>query len=145
MTRNGGLYVSHDLKYASLFFNSPSLPPPLSLFISLHVTSYLLSMQSEKDIKEYLTEILGGNTPALREFQQEFMLRWHPPERPPSVPSVEEQRLLEPLVRPRQEEMVLFADRKSGGEGGGNGGEGGGKGKDRKKVCCHLGGGRKSK
>lgn len=46
-------------------------------------------------------------------------------------------------MRPRQEEMVLFADRKSGGEGGGNGGEGGGKGKDRKKVCCHLGGGRR--
>ena len=46
-------------------------------------------------------------------------------------------------MRPRQEEMVLFADRKSGGEGVGNGREGGSKGKDRKKVCCHLGGGRR--
>ena len=72
------------------------------------------------------------------EFQQEFMLRWHPPERLPSVPSVEEQQLLEPLVRPRQEEMVLFADRKGGGEGGVSGGEGGGKRKNRKKVCCNL-------
>lgn len=95
-------------------------------------------MQSEKDIKEYLTDIFGGDTPALCEFQQELLLRWHPPERPPSIPSVEEQQLLEPLVRPRQEEMVLFADRKSGGEGGGRGGEGGGKGKDKKKVCCDL-------
>ena len=93
-------------------------------------------MQSEKDIKEYLTDIFGGDTPALCEFQQEFLLRWHPPERPPSIPSVEEQQLLEPLVRPRQEEMVLFADRK--GEGGGRGGEGGGKGKDKKKVCCDF-------
>ena len=133
MTRNGGLYASHGLKIR-LFLLQPPLSPPLSL----HVTSYLLSMQSEKDIKEYLTEILGGDTPALREFQQEFMLRWHPPERLPSVPSVEEQQLLEPLVRPRQEEMVLFADRKGGGEGGGSGGEGGGKRKNRKKVCCNL-------
>lgn len=93
-------------------------------------------MQSEKDIKEYLTDIFGGDTPALCEFQQEFLLRWHPPERPPSIPSVEEQQLLEPLVRPRQEEMVLFADRK--GEGGGRGGGGGGKGKDKKKVCCDF-------
>jgi len=97
-------------------------------------------MQSAKDVEEYLIELLGEDTPVSRDFRREFILHWHTPERTPSAPSAEEEQLMEVLVRPQQEEMVLFADRK---EAGGRGAEGKGRGKQQKgkekKVCSNYG------
>ncbi len=78
-------------------------------------------MDTVKDTEEYLTELLGRTTPGAREFQREFLTRWHPPERLPSSPSLEERDLLEQLVRLQQDKMVLF--------------ESGGKGETKRKVC----------
>lgn len=89
---------------------------PVVLF-SLHTfaLSYLLSMTTN-EVEEYLQGLLGKDSPRSREFQREFLARWHPPERPPSLPSPEEVQLLQELVRPKKEDMVLFE--KKGGGGG---------------------------
>ena len=76
------------------------------------LVEYLLSIEAEKDVKEYLDDLLGTDKKASRDFQRDFFSRWHPPERPPSQPSREEEELLTELVRPLKEEMVLFADKK---------------------------------
>lgn len=76
------------------------------------LVEYLLSIEAEKDVKEYLDDLLGTDKKASRDFQRDFFSRWHPPERPPSQPSREEEELLIELVRPSKEEMVLFADEK---------------------------------
>lgn len=74
---------------------------------------YLASIETKKDVKEYLDDLLGTDNKASRDFQDEFFNHWHPPERPPSQPSKEEEELLTELVRPKQEEMVLFSDKKT--------------------------------
>ena len=76
------------------------------------LVEYLLSIEAEKDVKEYLDDLLGTDKKASRDFQRDFFSRWHPPERPPSQPSREEEELLIELVRPSKEEMVLFDDEK---------------------------------
>ena len=76
------------------------------------LVEYLLSIEAEKDVKEYLDDLLGTDKKTSRDFQRDFFSRWHPPERPPSQPSREEEELLIELVRPSKEEMVLFADEK---------------------------------
>lgn len=75
------------------------------------LVEYLLSIETEKDAKEYLDDMLGTGKRASCDFQKEFFSRWHPPERPPSQPSKEEEELLTELVRPKKDEMVLFADK----------------------------------
>lgn len=73
---------------------------------------YLVSIETKKDVKEYLEELLGTDSKASRDFQMEFFKRWHPPERAASLPSREEAELLTELVRPKEDEMVLFADKR---------------------------------
>lgn len=75
------------------------------------LVEYLLSIETRKDAKEYLDDLLGTDKRASLDFQKEFFSRWHPPERPPSQPSKEEEELLTELVRPKKDEMVLFADK----------------------------------
>ncbi len=73
-------------------------------------------MDTIHDAEEYLSELLGKSTPEAREFQREFLSRWHPPGHAPPSPSGEGEELLERLVRPQQEEMVLFESRERRGE-----------------------------
>ncbi len=75
------------------------------------LVEYLLSIETKKDVKEYLDDLLGTDKKAVRDFQDEFFSHWHPPERAPSQPSKEEEELVTELVRPKKEEMVLFADK----------------------------------
>lgn len=75
------------------------------------LVDYLLSIEAKKDVKEYLDDLLGTDKKASRDFQKDFFSHWHPPERPPSQPSKEEEELLTELVRPKKEEMVLFTDK----------------------------------
>ena len=75
--------------------------------------SYLLSMETAKDIEEYLSELLGKDNSRGREFQREFFLHWHPPER--FTPSHEDEELMQELHRPSQEEMVLFEKKERAG------------------------------
>ena len=83
-------------------------------------------MQTAKDIEEYLTELLGSGG---QNFQKEFFSHWHPPQRVPSPLTPQEGELLEELVRPQHEDMVLFR-----GEGGGGRNSGSNKGGKPKKV-----------
>lgn len=98
----------------------------------MHASSYILSMQSTKDVKEYLEELLGANRPEVEKFKKEFMFRWQPPQRKPSPPSVQGDELVERLVRPQKEEMVLFCGEGVAAE------RGGGKFKGPKKVRLLL-------
>lgn len=50
---------------------------------------------------------------AVLNFQQEFFRRWRPAERQPDGLSSEEAELMKPLVRTRDEDMVLFTAQKS--------------------------------
>lgn len=73
---------------------------------------YLLSIENERDVKEYLHELLGSDKKASRDFQTAFFSRWHPPERRPAQPSKEEEELLTELVRSKENDLVLFSDKK---------------------------------
>ena len=73
---------------------------------------YLLAIETEKDVKEYLDELLGTENKVSRDFQTAFFGRWHPPERHPAQPSKEEEELLTELVRSKEDELVLFANKK---------------------------------
>lgn len=75
------------------------------------LVEYLLSIETQKDVKEYLNDLLGTDEKASRDFQNEFFIRWHPPKRAPFQPSKEEEELLTELVRPKKDDMVLFADK----------------------------------
>ena len=81
--------------------------------------SYLQSMHTAKDVEEYLMELLGPNDPGGQQFLKEFLSHWRPPQRVPSPPSPLEDEILEELVRPQQEEMVLFRAETAGGKTGG--------------------------
>lgn len=74
-------------------------------------------METAKDIDEYLTELLGPDNPRGQKFKKDFLSHWHPPQRIPSPLTPQEGQILEELMRPQQEDMVLFQ-----GEGGGKGG-----------------------
>lgn len=78
------------------------------------IFSYLLSMQSAKDVEEYLSELLGTENPGAKTFRRELLSHWKPPRRVPTSLSPQEGQILEELTRPPQEDMVLFR-----GEGGG--------------------------
>jgi hypothetical protein len=80
------------------------------------LVSYLMSMQTAKDVKEYLEDLLGTKSDA---FQKEFLSHWHPPQRVPTLLGPLEAQILE---RPSQEDMVLFRGDGGGGSGGGKGG-----------------------
>ncbi len=71
---------------------------------------YLLSIESDKDVKEYLHDMLTpvAETRATRSFIEEFFRHWRPPERIPHSLSSEDKQL-EVLVKPNKDEMVLFA------------------------------------
>ena len=73
---------------------------------------YLASIETKKDVEEYLNDLLGTDRKASRDFQAEFFHRWHPPKRAPSQPSREEEELVTELVRPKKDDMVLFSDKK---------------------------------
>lgn len=73
---------------------------------------YLLAIETEKDVKEYLDELLGAEKKASHDFRTAFFGRWHPPERRPAQPSKEEEELLTELVRSKEDELVLFSDKK---------------------------------
>ena len=61
MTRNGGLYVSHNLKYTSLFSNSPSLLP--SLFSSLFMWPAISCPCSRRRISKSTLRKFWGKIP----------------------------------------------------------------------------------
>ena len=104
----------------SIFFRIPNELSILSkTLILILFLRYLLSMQSAKDVEEYLTELLGTRGVA---FRREFLSRWHPSrgaESPVSQP--EGQDLMEQLTRPSQEDMVLFRGEGGRGKGVGTG------------------------
>lgn len=81
----------------------------LNFSVGEDLISYLVSMETAEEAEEYLTELLGKDTPPVIRFRREFLRRWRPPERPPQDPTPEEAGLLEALVRPKQEELVLFS------------------------------------
>lgn len=83
--------------------------------------SYLLSMQTAKDIEEYLTELLGPDNPGGPNFQKEFLFHWHPPHRIPSLLTPREGQILEELTRPLQEDLILFRGEGVGGKSGNSG------------------------
>ena len=72
--------------------------------------SYAVSRQTAAEVESYLFKTLG-RTPPARRFVEEFLGHWRPPPRPPS--QLEEDDLMEPLLRPSAEELVLF---KKGGK-----------------------------
>ena len=88
----------------------------ISVYTVRTLCSYLLSMQTAKDIEEYLTELFGGDNPAGLAFQNEFLSHWHPPWRVPSPLGPKEGKIFEELTRPPQEDMILFqGERKASG------------------------------
>ena len=74
--------------------------------------TYLGSIETKKDVQEYLDDLLGTEKKSSRDFQAEFFTRWRPPERSPVQPSPEEEELLTQLVRPKEEQMMLFSNKK---------------------------------
>ncbi|XP_064390454.1 activating signal cointegrator 1-like [Halichondria panicea] len=73
---------------------------------------YLLSMELRKDVQEYLEGLLGTENRAVQNFLRDFFRRWRPPERQPDWPTSEEVGHLKPLVRAKDEELVLFTSQK---------------------------------
>ena len=87
-----------------------------------------MSMQTAKDVREYLEDLLGTKSDA---FQKEFLSHWHPPQRVPTLLAPLEAQILE---RPSQEDMVLFRGDGGGGSAGGKSGGGSSKTDKTKKV-----------
>ena len=73
-------------------------------------------MQTTKDIEEYLTDLLGSGG---QNFQKEFFSHWQPSQRVPSPLTPQEGEILEELVRPSHDDMVLFQGEGGGGRKGG--------------------------
>lgn len=73
--------------------------------------TYLLSMETEKDIREYIQDLLGNGTKQANDFQREFFKFWHPPGRVPSPYSCEDDVIMQELVRANEEDMVLYTEK----------------------------------
>ena len=68
--------------------------------------SYLMSMEVEKDVKEYLQDLLNGQEATQVDvFLDEFFRHWRPPVDPASL---QEEVAIEELVRPDRDKMALF-------------------------------------
>ena len=76
--------------------------------IDEELVDYLMSIESEKDAREYLHQMLRSESTCTQAFIGEFFRHWCPPL--PSPNNKEEG--MEVLVRPRSDQMVLFSDSK---------------------------------
>ena len=47
---------------------------------------YILAIDNEKDVEEYMYELLDKSEPRNRRFVKELLQRWKPPERQVSIP-----------------------------------------------------------
>ena len=75
------------------------------------LVQYLLSMETEKDVREYIQDLLGVSSKEVSDFQREFFRHWRPPERAPSPFTSKEDAIMEELVRTNEEDMFLFAEK----------------------------------
>lgn len=69
---------------------------------------YLVSMEGEKDVREYLQDVLISNNLEPAEvgvFIKEFFRHWSPPSHEVLSPCDSQK----PLVRPHKEELVLYS------------------------------------
>ena len=67
---------------------------------------YLVSMRAEKDVREYLEDLLRGlKTEEVEVFMKEFFRHWCPPTSNSPPPSGSQEQ----LKRPGREELVLFS------------------------------------
>ena len=71
----------------------------------------MLAMDSVSDLEEYLISLLGDETSEL--FLKELIPRWKPSHAPPPGDG----DLMTPLVRLKQDELVLFAEKKQKSKG----------------------------
>lgn len=70
---------------------------------------YLMSMEVEKDVKEYLQDLLSGQEATQVEvFLTEFLRHWRPPVDPTSSGNLKEEVAMEELARPDRDKMALF-------------------------------------
>ena len=74
--------------------------------------SYVTQMTNRRDVEEYFHDLFGQENARTKEFLKHFFIRWRPPQRQPSPPLVQEMQM-EPLVRPPEDELVLFVEKKS--------------------------------
>ena len=72
--------------------------------------SYLVSMETERDVEDYLEELLGKETRGVKPFMREFLRRWG---RGSVVREEGGREVLQELVRPNQDELLLFAEKKT--------------------------------
>lgn len=72
---------------------------------------YLLSIEGEKDMREYLHDIVGDSTKQAQTFMQEFFNHWQPPSQSLDLTSSQdasENTVMQAIARPEAEQMVLF-------------------------------------
>lgn len=70
---------------------------------------YLVSMEGEKDVREYLQDMLNQLEAAeIQVFMNEFFRHWSPPSHEALSPC-NSQLVQEPLVRPHREQLVLYS------------------------------------
>lgn len=77
---------------------------------------YLLAIEVEKDMREYLQDLLGGeSSKQTQEFMLEFFRHWRPPSQASSSimshkhQFTDESPALEKVSRPSRDQMALFA------------------------------------
>lgn len=64
-------------------------------------------METRTVVEEYLTELLGKECTATRQFIETLLKKWRPPSQP--SPVTDQDPLLEVYHRPSDEELVLMA------------------------------------
>lgn len=77
---------------------------------------YLMSIESERDTREYLQGLLGVETKQAQVFVNEFFRHWHPPQQHPITTSSSSSSdpktitaAMHELSRPSADKMVLFS------------------------------------
>lgn len=80
--------------------------------------AYLVSMEAEKDVREYLHDLLSASdveTVEVDVFMKEFFRHWCPPNEARPPPSdVDHQLVQEQILRPNREELVLYSKQVAG-------------------------------
>ena len=71
----------------------------------------MLSMNNDSDLEEYLVSLLGDDSS--RMFLKELIPRW----KPSRALAAGDDDLMTPLVRPKQDDLVLFAEKKHKSKG----------------------------
>lgn len=79
----------------------------LQFTVEDELVSYLISMRSESDIEEYVKSLLGKQ---YQGFLREYLVRWRSLIK--EKHGGENEDIMFPLRRPRQDELILFAEKK---------------------------------